>query len=87
MLMKKKIMAATLVALVGAGAFISARNAYAEKNLSEIQLANIEAVADCEVTNSEGIVIAYCVGDDDFCAGTVTIIDGIAIYCKGERSY
>ena len=85
MLVKKKIMAATLVALVGAGAFISARNAYAEKNLSEIQLANIEAVADCEVTDSEGKVIAYCVGDEAYCSGTLTIIDGIAIYCKGKQ--
>ena len=48
--MKRKMIAASVVALAGLGIFLGGRTANAEQQLSDMQMANIEALTAGEIT-------------------------------------
>ena len=83
--MKKRIFAATLVAILALGSYIAVQSRHSDNNGGEFALEDIEASAQCEVKNAEGQVIITCEGDDKICEGSETVVGDIVIACKGAK--
>ena len=65
--MKKNILKATLVAAFGLIAGFNVYNSQKSDVMSELALANVEALADINETDSSGQTL-YCCGNEDTCA-------------------
>lgn len=84
--MKKRIFAATLVAILALGSYIAVQSRHSSNDGGKFALEDIEASAQCEVKNAEGQVIITCEGDNIICEGSETVVGDIVIACMGEKA-
>lgn len=83
--MKRRIFAATLVAILALGSYIAIQSRHSNNDGGKFALEDIEASAQCELKNAEGQVIITCDGDDQICEGSETVVGNIVISCKGVK--
>jgi hypothetical protein len=79
--MKKKIVSLMLLAVVATSSYVGFNNLQTKDvDLSNLYLDQCEALADCEVWDSNHNLIARCVGDGGVC---YKITDNL--YCSGKK--
>ena len=79
--MKKKIVALMLLAVVATNSYVGFNNLQSKDvNLSNLYLDKCEALAGCEVYDSNHNLIASCEGDEGVC---YKVTDNL--YCPGKK--
>ncbi len=79
--MKKKIFGAMVVVAIAVGAMINV-NLNKVSNKGDLALANVEALASCEITNSGGETILSCSGS----GSCTTKKMGYTLTCSGTKN-
>lgn len=80
--MKKTIIFTLLLATIAIGGYIGSRNLHSSANaLTELYTDNCEALADCEVYDSNHNLIARCSGSSSVCYEITS-----TLYCSGKST-
>lgn len=80
--MKKTIIFTLLLATIPIGGYIGSRNLHSSANaLTELYTDNCEALADCEVYDSNHNLIARCSGSSGVCYEITS-----TLYCSGKST-
>ena len=79
--MKKKIFGALVIVAIAIGAMINV-NLNKVSNKGDLALANVDAIASCEVTNIWGKVVLNCSGK----GSCTTTISGTTLTCDGTKN-